>query len=235
VREGTPIADLAAVAPGRTAADAAAAVLADPDLAGWLLSTDNPSLAARLIRVGAKPRRHAFVMQCDLREPLGEPVIDSRFSLGPLPDADDRAAWRAVLPSWRDAYPSDHPDHFPGDDDTAVAFLRRLVDGTELGRLHPASTLLVDSGGRPVAGIMVNVRSQDPPWGGPWIADIWRDPSLRGEGVGSLLITHARRVLAEDGFATLGLTVTHANPARRSYERAGFRVVVESQTVLLPG
>ena len=223
------------MAPGRTAADAAAAVLADPDLAGWLLSTDNPSLAARLIRVGAKPRRHAFVMQCDLREPFGEPVTDTRFTLAPMPDAGDRAAWEAVLPSWRDAYPADHPDHFPGDDDTAVAFLRRLVDGTELGRLHPASTLLTDSDGRPVAGIMVNVRLQDPPWGGPWIADIWRDPSLRGDGVGSVLIGHACRALAEDGFATLGLTVTHGNPARRSYERAGFRVVVESQTVLLPG
>lgn len=221
--------------PGRTAADAAAAVLADPALAGWLLSTDNPSLAARLIRVGAKPRRHAFVMQRDLREPLDEPEADARLRLMPMPDADDRGGWEAVLPSWRDAYPPDHPDHFPGDDDTAVAFLRRLVDGSELGRFHPASTLLADSGGRPVAGVMINVRLQDPPLGGPWIADIWRDPSLRGAGVGSLLIGRACRVLAEDGFATLGLTVTQGNPARRSYERAGFRVVAESQTVLLPG
>ena len=61
-----------------------------------------------------------------------------------------------------------------------------FFDGTELGRLHPASTLLVDSGDRPVAGIMVNVRLQDPPWGGPWIADIWRDPSLRGETAPSI-------------------------------------------------
>lgn len=221
--------------PGRTAADAAAAVLADPGLAGWLLSTDDLGLAARLIRVGAKPRRHAFAMQCDLREPRSEPVTDARFSPAPMPAAADRAGWQAVLPSWREAYPPDHPDHFPGDDDTAVDFLRRLVDGTELGRLHAASTLLADSSGRPVAGIMINVRLQDPPLGGPWIADIWRDPSLRGEGVGSLLIDHACRVLAEDGFATLGLTVSQGNPARRSYERAGFRVVAESQTVLLPG
>ena len=221
--------------PGRTAADAAAAVLADPGLAGWLLSTDNPSLAACLIRVGAKPRRHAFVMQRDLREPLDDPEADARLRLVPMPDADDRAGWEAVLPSWRDAYPPDHPDHFPGDDDTAVAFLHRLVDGSELGRLHAASTLLADSRGRPVAGVMINVRVQDPPLGGPWVADIWRDPSLRGARVGSLLIGHACRVLAEDGFATLGLTVTHGNPARRSYERAGFRVVAESQTVLLPG
>lgn len=235
MREGTPIADLATVTPGRTSADAAAAVLADPSLAGWLLSTDNPSLAARLIRDGAKPRRHAFVMQCDLRTPTAEPPIDTRFTTAPMPAPDDRAGWEAVLPSWRAAFPPDHPDHFPGDDDTAIAFLRRLVDGSELGRLHPASMLLVDATERPVAGIMVNVRLQDPPWGGPWIADIWRDPALRGEGIGPLLIGSACRALAGDGFASLGLAVTHGNPARRSYERAGFRVVIESQTVLLPG
>ena len=33
----------------------------------------------------------------------------------------------------------------------------------------------------------------------------------------------------------LSLAVTRGNPARHSYDRAGFRVVVESQTLLLPG
>lgn len=235
MREGTPIADLATVVPGRTAAEAADAVLAERELAGWLLSTENASLAARLIRVGAKPRRHAFVMQCDLRAHHDAPPVDARFTPLPLPAPGDRAAWQAVLPSWRDAFPPDHPDHFPGDDDTAIAFLGRLVDGSELGPLHRATTLLADDRGTVVAGIMVNVRPQDPPWGGPWIADLWRDPALRGTGVGALLIGHACRLLREDGFATLGLAVTHGNPARRSYERAGFRVVIESQTVLLPG
>jgi ribosomal protein S18 acetylase RimI-like enzyme len=220
------------VVPGRTAADAAAAAIAQ--LPGWLLSTEDFSLGTRLIKDGAKPRRHAVVMQCDLRSMKDEPQADTGLAFQPLPAPDDRAAWLAILPSWRAAFPPDHPDHFAGDDETAVAFLMRLFDGSELGPLHRSSTLLVDGEGRPVAGIMVNVRPAEPPWGGPWIADIWRDPCLRGTGVGPLLIGHAQRQLEQDGHVCLGLAVTAGNAARRTYEGHGFRTVIESRTVLLP-
>jgi len=108
------------------------------------------------------------------------------------------------------------------------------VDGSELGPLHRSTTLLADEADTPVAGIMVNIRSHDPPLGGPWIADIWRDPSLRGTGVGALLIGHAKRLLTEDGYPCLGLAVSAGNPARATYRLQGFRTVTESQTVLLP-
>lgn len=243
MREGTPIADLASVAPSRTTGAAAAAALAQ--LPGWLLATDDLSLASCLIKMGAKPRRHALVMQCDLRASsdgspawtLGVPQlvgIDPRFTLRPLPDMSEPKAWVPILPSWRAAFPPDHPDHFDGDDPLAIAFLRRLVDGSELGPLHRSTTLLADEAGTPVAGIMVNIRSQDPPLGGPWIADIWRDPALRGTGIGAMLISHAKRLLSEDGYASLGLAVTAGNPARATYQAQGFRTVTASQTVLLP-
>jgi GNAT superfamily N-acetyltransferase len=232
LREGTPIADLASVTPHRSSGDAAAAALAQ--LPGWLLATTDLALASRLIKVGAKPRRHAVVMQCDLRGVIDLVDIDPRFTPSPLPDTADPHAWAPLLPSWRAAFPRDHPDHFDGDDPLAIAFLRRLVDGSELGPLHRSTTLLLDEGGTPVAGIVVNVRSQDPPLGGPWIADIWRDPALRGSGVGAMLISHAKRLLVEDGYASLGLAVTAGNPARATYQAQGFRVVTESQTVLLP-
>jgi GNAT superfamily N-acetyltransferase len=243
LREGAPIADLASVAPHRTAAAATAAALAQ--LPGWLLATDDLSLANCLVKMGAKPRRHALVMQCDLRvvaagspaRPQGVPQlvdIDPRFSRQPLPTSPDPLVWARILPSWRAAFPPDHPDHFDGNDPLAIAFLRRLVDGSELGPLHRSTTLLVDESGTPVAGIMVNIRSQDPPLGGPWIADIWRDPALRGTGIGAMLISHAKRLLSEDGYACLGLAVTAGNPARATYQAQGFRTVTESQTVLLP-
>lgn len=233
-REGTPIADLATVVPGRTATDASAAVLASPGLSGWLLSTENPVLAAQLVRAGAAPKRHKCVMQCDLREHPG-----SAPDYGPLrptdpPRSPDPSLWAGILPSWRAAFPADHPDHFDGDDVAAIAFCLRIVDGSELGPLHRSSTLLVDHQGHALAGVLVSVRPQDPPWGGAWIADIWRDPSLRGTGVGAALIDRVKCLLTEDGHSSLSLAVTRGNPARASYDRAGFRVVVESQTLRLP-
>ena len=234
VREGTPIADLASVTPGRSASDAAIAVLSDSGLSGWLLATDNPSLAASLVRRGAAPKRHALVMQCDLRQHPASGAATDPYTLSPLPTDPDPAGWTGILPSWRAAFPPDHPDHFAGDDKSAISFLSRLVDGSELGPLHRSTTVLVDGHGCAVAGIVVNIRPQDPPWGGAWIADIWRDPGLRGSGLGSILIDHAKTLLLEDGHARLSLAVTSGNDARRGYERAGFRLVTESQTVQLP-
>ncbi len=232
LRDGTPIADLACVVRGRTATDAAHAAIGQ--LPDWLLATEDTVLAAALVRAGARPKRHAIVMQCDLRVSAPPVDIDQRLTCADLPDSPAGPEWAAILPSWRAAFPPDHPDHFDGDDATAIAFLMRLVDGSELGPMHRSTTLLVDGMGRPVAGIMINVRAQDPPLGGPWIADIWRDPSLRGTGVGAMLISRAKVLLAEDGLVSLGLAVTAGNPAQRTYEEQGFSTVTESQTVLLP-
>jgi GNAT superfamily N-acetyltransferase len=220
------------VAPSRTVGAAAAAALAQ--LPGWLLATDDLSLANCLVKMGAKPRRHALLMQCDLRTSTTDAAPDARFSLCPLPATTDPRDWAPILPSWRAAFPADHPDHFDGNDGLAIAFLRRLVDGSELGPLHRSTTLLSDENGTPVAGIVVNIRSQDPPLGGAWIADIWRDPALHGAGIGAILLGHAKRLLAKDGYACLGLAVTAGNPARATYQAQGFRTVTESQTVLLP-
>lgn len=174
-------------------------------------------------------------MQCDVRVAPPAPRWDAGLTVTALPSLTDRPAWLAILPSWRAAFPPGHPDHFDGDDRAAVAFLQRVASGAEVGPLHPATTLVTDSAGAVVAGCLVTVRSQPPPWGGPWIADIWRDPSYRGTGLGSALIAHAGNLVAASGHASLSLMVTDGNPARRSYERAGFREVAARTTVLLPG
>jgi ribosomal protein S18 acetylase RimI-like enzyme len=221
------------VVASRSTSDAARAVIAQ--LPGWLISTDDLSLAGSLIKAGATPKRHAFVMQCDLRLHPGSALADDRFTPSPLPGRADAGAWASILPSWRAAFPRDHPDHFAGDDKTAVDFILRLVEGTELGPLHRSSTLLRGPDGRCTAGILVNVRPQEPPLGGAWIADVWRDPELRGTGVGGLLIQHAKRLLAEDGHVSLGLAVSAGNPAKGTYEAQGFRTVTQGHTLLLPG
>lgn len=178
--------------------------------------------------------RHSFVMRCStVDSAIIHPPVP-RLRPADLPRIGELAAWAPILPSWRAAFPPDHPDHFPGDDAAAVGFLMPLIDGSELGPMHRASTLLVDESDVPVAGIIVTLRSDDQ-WVGPWIADIWRDPALRGNGVGPLLITRAKELLAEDGHATLSLAVTKGNHAKRAYEREGFSVVRESWVVRLPG
>jgi GNAT superfamily N-acetyltransferase len=231
-RPGAPMAANAYVPDGRTTADAARTTM--EQLPGWILQTEDFGLAAALVKAGARPTRHAFAMHCDLRPdcPLPpRPVGLTSTTL--LVDTDD-ATWLATLPSWRQAYPPDHPDHFGGDDGAAVAALRQFTSGAELGPLHHASMLLRDDSDRPLAGIIVTVAQSDPPWGGPWIVDVWRDPGLHRCGVGTWMIASAKRTLRADGFVTLGLAVSSGNPARRSYEAAGFRVVAETQTVQVP-
>ncbi len=231
-RDDLPIADLVAVAAGRSRQAAADAAVGQ--LGGWLLATDDLRLAAALTEAGCTEHRHSFVMQCALDEHVGALFDDPRFRLVGLPVSPDPALWSPILPSWRAAFPPAHPDHFAGDDRASIDFIQRIVDGTTMGPMHRSTTLLADRSGTPVAGIMVNVRDREPPLGGPWIADIWRDPTLRGSGVGSAMIAHAQRLLVEDGFDSLCLAVTAGNDARRTYERAGFDVVIEAMTLLIP-
>ncbi len=48
-------------------------------------------------------------------------------------------------------------------------------------------------------------------------------PELRGQGIGLQLLRALAVVASEDGHPRLSLSVEHANPARRLYERAGYR------------
>lgn len=180
-----------------------------------------------LSEAAATPVRHSFVMRCSALASAVSHPLPSRLRTADLPHSADHALWAPILPSWCAAFPPDHPDHFPGDDTAAIGFLMPLIDGSELGPMHRSSTLLVDESGVPVAGMIVTVRS-DEQWDGPWIADLWRDPALRRTGVGPMLISRAKGLLAADGHATLSLAVTKGNDAKRSYEREGFSVVRES-------
>ena len=52
-------------------------------------------------------------------------------------------------------------------------------------------------------------------------------PGYRGRGIGTQLLDSLLSLLWQKGFARASLSVQKENPARRLYERAGFRVVVE--------
>jgi len=216
---------------GRSPIDAANVLLAQ--WPGRQVNTDDAALAEQLLLSGAATVRHSFVMRCS---PLHADLIDpnpTRLRLADLPRTGDPELWARILPSWRAAFPPEHPDHLAVDDADAIAFFLPLIDGTELGPLHRASTLVVDQAGVPIAGIIINVRSHER-WGGPWIADFWRDPSLRGHGIGSMLISRVKRLLAEDCYDALSLAVTDGNDARRAYEHEGFVDVLESWSLRLP-
>ena len=63
------------------------------------------------------------------------------------------------------------------------------------------------------------------PRGAYHIAEIDVDPSFRNRGIGSALLDHAEAEARAGGYARMSLTTTTINPARRLYERHGFRVV----------
>ncbi|MDO8615250.1 MAG: GNAT family N-acetyltransferase [Dehalococcoidia bacterium] len=57
------------------------------------------------------------------------------------------------------------------------------------------------------------------------LSELHVDAALRGRGIGGALLGHAEGEARRQGRATMSLTTTTVNPARRLYERNGFRVV----------
>lgn len=64
-----------------------------------------------------------------------------------------------------------------------------------------------------------------PPAGSYYIAELDIDPRYRNRGIGGALLDHAEREARGGGYRLLSLNTTTINPARRLYERRGFRVV----------
>jgi GNAT superfamily N-acetyltransferase len=242
VRDGRPWADLVQVlGPGATE-------LVLTQLPGWVVSGPEP-LARDLLARGARPRRHAHTYSFDLGQPLpaawASPVLPAGLRVTPC----DREP-EDLVAAWRAAYTPGHPDHHdPGSTaDVVDQELRPLMDGSALGPLLPCSGLVVDEAACPpdaagtgaglepvVAAVLVNGQDSDPPLGGPWVAEVFRDPAPRYAGLGTVLLRRALALAAADGLPALGLAVTEGNPARRLYERIGFRHTDTAMTVVVPG
>jgi GNAT superfamily N-acetyltransferase len=194
------------------------------DLAGWAVSCDE-TLGRELVARGAVPVRHGHRMSRDLNT---DPAPSFWASLDPPPPiriAVELPTPRALLPTWRAAYPPSHPDHFPGDDDTVLSErLIPLYGGQLHGPLLHHLTAL--DGDRVVAASVVN----HVPGAGPWLTELFRHPAASYAGLGTLLL---RRTLSWASH-TLSLVVTRTNPARRLYERHGFRLTQTFLTVVIP-
>ncbi|HZB78204.1 MAG TPA: hypothetical protein VE526_18370 [Solirubrobacteraceae bacterium] len=223
--DGRPMADLLALADG-VEAGLAVPVIVDA-FRGWRVAAA-PSLARELVHAGARPRRHAHVMTRDLRrDPAPDawlaPALPAGFRLTPADrPAVDLAAASAA------AYPPGHPDHQAGPEQEERE-LDALLSGRLLGPLLPCSALAIAPDGAVAGAVLVNASDGEPPFGGPWISQLFRHPDAPGLGVPLL-----RRALAgatRDGLAAVGLAVTHTNPARVRYAEHGFTEVMESLSV----
>jgi ribosomal protein S18 acetylase RimI-like enzyme len=56
-----------------------------------------------------------------------------------------------------------------------------------------------------------------------YIEHIAVDESMRGRGIGEMLLSHGERVLKDMGFSSLSLAVAKENPAKHLYDRMGFK------------
>ena len=221
--DGRPMADLLALDDGVEARAAVPAILAA--FRGWRVAAE-PQLGRELVHAGARAHRHAHAMSRDLRRDPAPtawltPALPVGFRLTPV----DRSP-AELAPACAAAYPIDHPDHRSEPEEVE---LDAIMSGRLLGPLLPCSALAIAADGAVAGAVLVNDSDGEPPFGGPWIAQLFRRPDARGLGVPLL-----RRALAgatRDGLAAVGLAVTHANTAHARYAEHGFVDILETLTV----
>lgn len=133
---------------------------------------------------------------------------------------EDEAFLRTLYASTR----ADELAHAPWSPAQADAFLRMQFDmqRAHYRRYFPgASFLIVELDGRSVGRLYVHYTPED-----VRVLDVALLPDVRGQGVGTWLL---ERVIDEAGRlgAPVSLHVAVGSPARRLYERLGFRIVRE--------
>lgn len=218
-RDGRSVADLFELEPEVSAERALPAIRAE--LHGWRIAGDE-TLGRALIAAGGTPARHAHVYSHDLRDVPAAPDPPAGLTLVP---ADRPAA--DLLGAYVAAHPPDHVD-FPviaGED--SAEYLGGLLAG-RLGPLLDCSGLAVDTEDRVTAALLITLTpGAEPPFGGPWVMDVFRDPAHPGAGRALL----RRALIRAQGLPALGLAVTHGNPAERVYAKLGFRRVFTALSV----
>jgi GNAT superfamily N-acetyltransferase len=221
-RDGAVYADLFEREPGVGVEHAAAVVLAE--LRGMRIAGDEP-LGRALVAAGGRPLRHAHLLSRDLRADPAPPAWTEPPGVR-LTDVDRPAA--DLVEAFRAAYPPGHLDHRHEPPERSQADLAEMLGG-RYGPLQPGSGLAI-AGDRRVAGaVLLGTLPGDPPKNGPWLIELFRDPSYRG--VGRPLLERALALATGAGLPALGLAVTDANPARGLYEALGFRLVTTTLVV----
>jgi hypothetical protein len=216
-REDRRVADLFEPAPDLPRERIVAAILAQLD--GWRIAGDE-RLGAALLEAGGRPGRHAHVLTHDL---TAVPRTTGGCTLAPL----DHPA-PALVPAYLAAYRPGHPDFAARADEDPQAELAKLLSGGDLGPVLACSGVALD-GDRVVGPIIVIDAPGEPPFGGPWVCELVRDPAYPGSGRGLLerALTGARAA----GLPALSLAVTAGNSALGLYAALGFRRVLTSLSV----
>ncbi len=226
-RDGKRWADLFAPADGVAPERAAAAIVAQ--MRGWRVASD-AAFGRLMVAAGAQLRRHSHVLSRDLvRDPTPDAWLEPPVPAGFRLTAVDRPAID-LAPACAAAYPPGHPDFHDIPDPTRPEVeLEELISGRLLGPLLRCSGLVVRDDGSVAGAILVNAQPGDPPFSGPWVSQVFRDPAAAGTG--GPLLRRALAIATRDGLPAISLAVTHTNPARGVYAALGFTEALEAYSV----
>jgi GNAT superfamily N-acetyltransferase len=228
-RENRRVADLLALSDGVDPRYAAGVVTAK--LVGWRVAAEEP-FGRLLVAAGGRPRRHGHAMSRDLaRDPAPPGWLAPSLPAGVRLTAVDRPAID-LAPASLAAYPREHPDfdHIATPDHPEVE-LEEIISGRMVGPLLRCSGLAVGEGGDVLGAVLINETEGEPPFGGPWVVQLFRHPGARG--LGTALLRRALALATSDRLPAIGPAVTHGNPAIGLYEAHGFAEVLNSLTVEL--
>jgi len=196
-----------------------------------LISTPNAEFATALLDKHCTLKRHAYAMSLHLTSHAPQP---SRHPIPQQTQFIEHCTADDLFDSWYAAYPPGHPDYLQGTRAELTAEnLQPLLDRSLLGANHRSSRAVFQAD-EVIAAIMISLREGEAPYGGPWLSEIWCDPRFQHQGIARSLLKTAISELNEDEFTSLGLAVSHGNPAKRLYESLGFTEVSESWTIALP-
>ncbi len=197
------------------------------ELAGWCVVSGEP-LARVLLAGGARLIRHSHLLSRDLR---ADPATEAEPLPGglALTPADRPAA--DLVPAFRAAFPPEHVDGPSRIGKDLEDELANVLDRGVAGPLLPCSRLAIDADGNVHAAAIVTELVGAAPFGGPWVAECFRDRDPRYAGAGRALLEHALLQATHDGLPTLGLAVTHGNRAHELYAELGFRTIFTALSV----
>lgn len=210
-------------------------------LSGWWLTSPDEALTGALLAAGATVVRHAHTYTFPLvGAPDGPPVplppeLPAGLTIGPISRSPAE-----LVPLVLAAYPPGHVDYQGPDPSVEEAELDLLLRGELVGPYLAGASVQItsaepgDGDGEVVAAVIVNRADGEAPLGGPWVSQVLRLPGDRWAGLGALALGHALAALAAAGETSLGLAVTDGNPARRVYERLGFRLVASHRKLAIP-
>lgn len=145
---------------------------------------------------------------------LARPVLreSTPLAAGSIP-----ALARVIVETYRD-HPGFGLHAEVRNEEAAIAFVESAVSGG-FGATRSAFSRVIQREGQVVAGI---IGSEVAPGVG-FILQLAVSPAWQNRGLGTLLLREAAHSFHECGYRELALGVTAASPARRLYERMGFR------------